>query len=141
VDQDLTARANGPQILNGSALTSFTDSAGEHVLYIGSDGHVHQLYFNGTWVDQDLTALANGPQVLNYYALTSFADSAGEHVLYIGTDNHVHQLYYSGIWVDQDLTAWANPGSERQLADQLRRQRRRACALHRHRQPRAPALL
>jgi hypothetical protein len=51
-------------VLNGSSLTSFVDSAGEHVLYIGTDNHVHQLYYSGTWVDQDLSSWANGPLVL-----------------------------------------------------------------------------
>jgi hypothetical protein len=37
---------------------SFADGAGEHVIYMGADQHVHQLYFSGTWVDQDLTALS-----------------------------------------------------------------------------------
>jgi len=109
-------------------MTSFVDSGdGEHIFYLGTDQHIHQLYFNtgvGHWVDQDLT-ITSGAAVnaQNQSPLASFVDTPGEHVSYIGTNNHVIQLYWtsSGGWVEQDLSATAEnglttlPGSESPL--------------------------
>jgi hypothetical protein len=108
VDQDLTALSKtAPQVANGSALSSFTDNYGEHVVYIGTDLHVHKLMFSRKyWVDQDLTKLANGLQATG--GLTSFTDNHGEHIPYISADQHIHQLIYNANkWTDQDLTDWA----------------------------------
>ena len=81
----------------GIGLSSFVDGTGEHAFYVGSDSHVHQLYWNNsTWVDQDLTAATAAPPVAPGIRLSSFADSMGEHAFYVGSDSHVHQLYWSG---------------------------------------------
>jgi hypothetical protein len=111
-NQDLTAFTGGVLAASGSALTSFADSSGEHVYYLGTNRHVYQLYFplGGTaWVDQDLTAFTGGVLAASGSALTSFADSSGEHVYYRGTNQHVYQLDFplgGTAWVDQDLTAF-----------------------------------
>ena len=83
----------------------------EHVLFIGIDGHVHELTHTGAgWVDNDLTTLAGASAVLPTAtsALDGFRLSDdSEHVFFIGTDNHVHELYFTAAagWVDNDLTA------------------------------------
>jgi len=87
-------------------LTSFTDSSGLHVYYLGVDSHVHQLWEqNGyQWPDENLTAEAGGPLAKGFF--TSFSDATGEHVYYVGEDSHVHQLCWNGYTeFDQDLTA------------------------------------
>jgi hypothetical protein len=108
-NQDLTAKTGGT--VGGWSLTSFSDSLGEHVFYISTDQHVHQLFGNTAgWVDQDLSLQAGTSQ--SGTVLTSFSDSFGEHVQYIGPDNHVHQLWHNGTtigpWLDQDLTIIGN---------------------------------
>jgi hypothetical protein len=129
IDQDLTGGAIHdlpetaalPLAAAGSALSSFTDAAGEHVCYLGADRHVHQLFFDHTnWHDQDLTAAIGGPLAAAGSGITSFADATGEHIGYLTPDRHVHQLYYPGgaNWIDQDLigatfvphTTWSNWG-------------------------------
>jgi hypothetical protein len=99
VDSDLTATTPGPQAAAASALSSFGDSYGDHVVYLTADQHVHQLYFdNVNWVDQDLTATATPveestvPLTAVGSALSSLANTLGELIFYISADQHVHLL-------------------------------------------------
>ena len=46
---------------SGSRIASYAVTDGEHVYYIGSEQHVHQLYYGGSWIYQDLTAFTNAP--------------------------------------------------------------------------------
>lgn len=107
VYQDLThwADPNGLSVLpSPSYLTSFSDSAGEHVVYFGADQKIYQLLGNnGAWTIHPVSQ----PIGSNNLLLTSFADWFGEHVFYVSSEGHVHQLHFSGSWVDQDLTALA----------------------------------
>ena len=115
-NQDLTA-ASGLNVLaaTGSGLTSYFVAAdsSSHVYYVGTDQHVHQLFFDGQgWTNQDLTA-ASGAIALaaNGSALTSFFVENGftSHVFYIDANQHVQQLFFNGVqWFDQDVTALAN---------------------------------
>jgi hypothetical protein len=106
-DQDLTALTGGPQAAKGDALSNFSDSKGEHALYVGKGHDVRHLFYNGqVWVDRDLTKRASAPQAANGSRLWSFADSAGEHVYYVADGQNIHQLFFDHKnWVDLDLTA------------------------------------
>jgi hypothetical protein len=80
------------------------------VNFIGTDGHVHELYIKSgvTWANNDLTAMSGGgiPPVAGS-ALDGYWGSDGsQHVNFIGTDGHVHELYIkSGVtWANNDLT-------------------------------------
>jgi hypothetical protein len=109
--QDLTGIAHGapPLAEVGPGISSFADAYGEHVCYVGTDEHIHQLFYiqnEGKWVDQDLTERTGGPVAHPLTGISSFADGYGEHVYYMGkNDLHIHQLWFDNInWVDQDLT-------------------------------------
>jgi hypothetical protein len=106
--QDLTAAASAHPAASGTALSSFVDSF-QHVLYLGTNQHVYQLYYNGKWVVQDLTTMSGAPSVASGSALTSFVTGSQEHAFYLGTSQHVYQLVTnsSGKWTYQDLTALA----------------------------------
>jgi hypothetical protein len=63
-NQDLTSYPATGSVLaaSGSALTGFVDPnntvGGEHVIYLGANQHVYQLYHDlaaGIWKNQDLT--------------------------------------------------------------------------------------
>jgi hypothetical protein len=88
------------------ALSSFNDSVGEHVVFIGEDAHVHQTFCglplpcnNGTnWNQMDLTRMTNGPTngpsaSSPYPRLASYADSHGEHVFATDANNNVYQFF------------------------------------------------
>jgi predicted heme/steroid binding protein len=103
--QDLTAAAGGTVAAGGSSLSSFNDSPGQHIFYLGANGHVYQLYYSyssQTWVDQDLTAQTGGPPAASGSALTSFADSQ-EHVVYQGNQNIYQLVTHPGGWQYQAL--------------------------------------
>ncbi len=94
----------------GSSLNSYLGpDFGQHVNFIGTDGHVRELYIpsGGEWVNNDLTQLSQStalPQTQS--ALAGFwGDGDSQHVHYIDTDGHLHELYIpsNGKWVDNDL--------------------------------------
>ncbi|MDT5320870.1 MAG: hypothetical protein QOD88_3392, partial [Mycobacterium sp.] len=82
----------------------------QHVNYIGTDKHVHELYITAGagWVDNDLTTLAGAVPPTPTTAHDGYRlSNDSKHVNFIGTDNHVHELYITAGagWVDNDLTA------------------------------------
>ncbi len=97
-----------------SALTSYRLGNSQHVFFIGTDNHVHELFIDGgSWADNDLTASANAgagavpPTPTS--DLTGYPLGNSQHVFFIGTDNHVHELFIDGAgWVDNDLTTLAS---------------------------------
>ncbi|HXW70369.1 MAG TPA: hypothetical protein VEK34_02835, partial [Methylocella sp.] len=89
-----TVSALGVAPAPGSALdgyqTSFNNQ--QHVNYIGTDGHVHELVYTSHWGHTDLTAAAGAPAAAAGSALDGYQTSFNnqQHVNYIGTDGHVH---------------------------------------------------
>ena len=82
---------------------------GDHIYYIGSEQHVHQLYYNNQyWADQDLTSMSNGPLAASGSGLAGYSASDGQHIYYMAANQHVHHLIYANGWVDQDLTAFTS---------------------------------
>jgi hypothetical protein len=131
-DGDLTKGTGGTLAWYSlTAITSFHDSSGEHVFYVGDNGDLYQLYgywytrevcvptpyfhcylgsFLG-WVNQDL-----GIRPDYQYQLTSFSDAMGEHVFYIAYDGvyvwNIHEHFNpsggSG-WVDNNWGVAKDP--------------------------------
>lgn len=109
-----------PACMAGGSLgiASYWDWGGaQHVFFVGSDGHVHELYdpySGGQWQDNDLTAWANTSSWPNYVGLDAYWGSDHtQHVNYVDlVTEHVHELYNgpAGGWVDNDLTNMAQPG-------------------------------
>lgn len=110
--QDLTKQANGPLVYSGGngSLTSFSDSTGEYVFYVGADAEIHEMSNAGSgWVpDENLTIKASA--ILPFTAgpttsLTSLSNALGRQVFYIGTDLNVHQIVLtSNGGVDNNMT-------------------------------------
>jgi len=109
IDQNLSSLANSGVIAPGTDLTSFLDSNGEHVFYIGEGAgarHIHQLIWNGNnWADQDLmNASSSNTHAQLGTSLSSFVDSSGEHIFFASDDNFIHQLFWNGNnWFEQSL--------------------------------------
>jgi len=104
--EDLTAATGNKLAAAGSPLSSFTDSYGEAVFYLGQNGHVYQLNHASGWGDADLTAITGSALAVAGSPLTSFTDSYGEAVFYLGQNGHVYQLNWNHVsgWGHADLT-------------------------------------
>jgi len=113
VNNDLTAMSgNGVKPAAGSALDGYWGSdSSQHVNFIGTDGHVHELYIHpgANWINNDLTAMSGGAVApARGSALDAYWGSdSSQHVNFIGTDGHVHELYIhpGANWINNDLTA------------------------------------
>jgi hypothetical protein len=113
---DLTAAASAPPPRQGSPLdgyeTMFTQQ--QHVNYLGTDGHVHELFYivDKGWQHSDLTAVTGAPSAVDDSPLNGYetAFNQQQHVNYLGTDGHVHELFYviDKGWQHNDLTAAAS---------------------------------
>jgi hypothetical protein len=110
----------GASLATGATgLTSFSDSAGEHVFYVDSADRVNHLLGtvgstgSVTWTNQNLTQLANGPATSGVTALTSFTDSTGSHVFYEDSGNQLdHLSSTAGVtWTNQLLGQAPEGGS------------------------------
>ena len=99
---------------DAQTITSFINTDGAHVAYIGMDSHVHQLFcpssqncnINSAWINQDLTADVGGPLAGLFSRIAGFSDSIGDHVFLVDQNQHIDQLLYtasSRIWVNSDL--------------------------------------
>jgi hypothetical protein len=116
--EDLTSLADGivPEV--SRALHSyFGTNHSQHVNYIGSGDHVHELYRAAgaeptDWTDNDLTVLAGAVAPHHNTALDSYwGTDSSQHVFFLGTDSHLHELYITpgaAGWVDNDLTKLSN---------------------------------
>ncbi|MGH2482622.1 MAG: hypothetical protein ACRDHW_23495, partial [Ktedonobacteraceae bacterium] len=112
-DNDLTALSRGIGVASGSTLTGYIGSNNTlHVNFIGTDQHVHELFFSGGWSDNDLTVLGRGKTATTGSGLVGYIGHDNSvHVNFIGTDQHVNELFFSqlaGHWVDNDLTTLSN---------------------------------
>jgi len=110
VNNDMTA-ASGATVAarSGTPLAAWSDSQGIHEVYIGTDNHIYDLYYNGSTNSNstlDLTSLAGGPGAAGNSALTS--NTSGGGIVYQSPDGHIHQIWWwaaNSRWVDNDMTA------------------------------------
>jgi hypothetical protein len=110
---DISAVAGSPYPPTTSPLTSYADSYGEHVVYLGTNQHVYLLFYSystSKWSLTDLTAITRGALAATNSKLTSFADPYGEYISYSGTNQHIYWMYLTfggSPWGNQDITAAA----------------------------------
>ncbi|HEX4835381.1 MAG TPA: hypothetical protein VFW01_03505 [bacterium] len=93
----MTATAGeAPNAASGSALTSYALGIIQHVFYLDTDSHVHELWWDpgSGWHPNDLMAgVAGGaPSAVVRSALMGYAMGIIQHVFYVGADSHVHAL-------------------------------------------------
>jgi hypothetical protein len=107
--QDLTTTTGAINAAANSGLASEVNTIANsvEVHYIGTDQHVHTLWYNGTWHIADLTVATGAPNAVSGSPLTAAVNSIANsvEVEYVGADQHVHQLWYNGLWHTADLTA------------------------------------
>jgi len=111
-----------PPVGRGSAMTSWVQSDGPHVVYDDANGNVYQLWYTirtGQWAAQSLMTVPNAVPVGPGSAMTSWVQSDGPHVAYADANGNVNQLWYTistGQWAAQSLMTVPNavpvgPGS------------------------------
>ena len=80
---DLTKTTQAPTPAPGAELAcyAFEDQETQHVIYIGGDNHIHELYWdNKGWHHNDLTIAAHAPLGHNVNAY-AFEDQGTQHVV------------------------------------------------------------
>jgi argininosuccinate synthase len=77
----------------------------QHVIFVGTDRHVHELVYDGAWHHNDLTQLSGAPKAFGD-SLVGYetAYDHHQHVIFLGFEGHVHELVYDGAWHHNDLT-------------------------------------
>lgn len=109
--EDLMLQPTGAPKADGRSLIGFdwkTENT-KHVLYIGLNGHVHELMTGttGPWKHTDLTE-ATGAPMAEEDLLAAFPLEAeqSKHVFYQSSDGHVHELMMrlDEPWRHSDLT-------------------------------------
>lgn len=92
---DLTATAGGPAAASDPSCWYVPESGIKHVVYAGTDGHVHDLAWapgGGIPVWTDLTAAAAAPPADGRPVVFSLPGSPQCRVVYRGRDEHLHEL-------------------------------------------------
>jgi len=87
-----------------------TPGGNQHVDYIGTNGDIYELYYNGSrWIATNLNTAAGDPQPARAGALDGYITPGGnQHVDYIGTNGDIYELYYNGSrWIATDLNTAA----------------------------------
>jgi hypothetical protein len=83
------------------------------VNYIGVDGHIHELWFDGSWHWDDLsiaTGAAPGNGVLCAYP---FPVTCTRHLAYTNAEGRIHHLWWdTGVWHHEDLSNTGAPLSD-----------------------------
>jgi len=114
--QDLTAAAEAPSAVRGSALTGYVwpDRETQHIFYLANDGHVQTISWNEEdgWDTKDLTDAARAPIAVRGSALVSYVweEQKTQGVLYLSSDGHIHDLSWDKKdgWGAEDPIALTN---------------------------------
>jgi hypothetical protein len=103
--RDLTAETGAPLATASPSAYVFERDGTEHVLYLGIDAHVHELWSTGTgWNHHDLTLATQGPLCSDQPAGCALKDEQTQYVAYRGIDGLVHALVWSdGAWRSDDV--------------------------------------
>ncbi|HLI52500.1 MAG TPA: hypothetical protein VKU87_11945 [Thermomicrobiaceae bacterium] len=106
---DLMAVTGAPDIAPGSALDGYVSAwnSQQHVNFIGTDGHLHEIVYKDNWSNTDLTAAAGAPAPTPGSALDGYVTpwNNQQHVNFIAGFHHVYEIVYKDSWGFTDLTA------------------------------------
>lgn len=103
---DLTVAAGAPKAAGGPAGYVFEAQGTEHVVYRGTDNHIHELYWQGgNWGHTDASSVAGAPNAAGDPFGYMFDAQGTQHIVYRASDNHIHELYWDTAgWHHHDPT-------------------------------------
>jgi len=77
----------------------------QHVDYLGSDGHIHELWWdNDGWHHNDLTKASGGGAPLATSSPQGYVFANTLHVLYVDEDGYAHQMIWDRGWTHSPVT-------------------------------------
>jgi zona occludens toxin (predicted ATPase) len=104
--------ADAPPALPGSPIHSYatTFNSQQHVNFLDSDGHVHELWYGSEWAHNDLTVLAGAPSAAAGRKIVGYETTFNnqQHVNFLDSDGHVHELWFGSEWAHNDLSSLAS---------------------------------
>jgi hypothetical protein len=103
---DLSATTGAPAAAGNPTGYVFAAQGTQHVIYRGSDNHIHELWWdNNGWHQGDLSAATGAPAAASDPDGYMFNAQGTQHVNYRGVDNHIHELWWDNNgWHHGDLT-------------------------------------
>ena len=93
---DLQELAGAPPVWQITAGYSWSAGHSKQVVYIGDDGHIHELWVEkGAWWQHiDLTAVTNAPLPGSHYMVGyGWDEGRCKQVAYVGQDGQIHELF------------------------------------------------
>jgi len=90
---DLTQATGAPGAASDPTGYTWDVDSTQHVVYRGTDGHIHELWFASDWNHNDLTQATGAPSVAGDPTGYTWDVDSTQHVVYRGTDGHIHELW------------------------------------------------
>lgn len=85
-----------PPLQTSAPLDAYTVLNSQHLMYVDSNQHVHEVYLSGTgaqgWQQNDPTVSAHAPVAAADSPLTSYVTGSVQHVFYLDENNHLNVL-------------------------------------------------
>jgi hypothetical protein len=94
---DLTAAAGAPAAASDPAAYYSASTNSKHVVYRGSDNHLHELVWApgaSTPAHADLSFEAGAPNAADTPSAFSVESDRSQHVVFRGSDNQVHEIFW-----------------------------------------------
>jgi hypothetical protein len=94
---DLTSVTGGAYDYSGEPLTGYVFNVEEsqHVDYLGSDGHIHELWWlDQAWHYRDVTAATVAPAAISSPHAYAFSAIGTQQIVYNSEQHHIVQLYW-----------------------------------------------
>ncbi len=101
---DLSADTGAPAAVGSPSGYMFVAQNTQHAVYRDANGHIQELYWNGSWNKNDLTQAAGAPAAAGDPAGYVFDAQGTQHVVYRDANGHIQELYWDGSWHNNDLT-------------------------------------
>lgn len=93
---DLTMLTGAPPVWQIVAGYAWSVGQMKQVVYIGDDGHIHELWAekHQPWRHIDLTAVTNAPLPTSHYMVAyGWDEGRCKQVAYVGPEGQIHELY------------------------------------------------